>query len=83
MRKLMKMMLKEDAPNSELTYAQKLTLSMLNIASSPGQGAAAVRAYETILHLIGQDEPITDGDSLKAAKALLRGVDSAIDEETE
>lgn len=83
MRELMKMMLEEGIPGKDMTYSQRLTQSMLTIASNPKQGTAAVRAYETILHIIGQDEPITDGDSLKAAKELLRGIESVIDSETE
>lgn len=57
MRKLMSMMLDESIDGKDMTYAQRLTKSMLTIASNPKQGAAAVRAYEMILHLIGQDEP--------------------------
>ena len=57
MRKLMSMMLDEYIDGKDMTYAQRLTKSMLTIASNPKQGAAAVRAYEMILHLIGQDEP--------------------------
>lgn len=57
MRKLMSMMLDESIEGKDMTYAQRLTKSMLTIASNPKQGAAAVRAYEMILHLIGQDEP--------------------------
>ena len=57
MRELMKMMLEEKPKGKEYTYSERLTESMLTIASNPKQGAAAVRAYEMILHLIGQDEP--------------------------
>lgn len=57
MRERLKIMLEEKPKGKDYTYAERLTESMLTIASNPKQGAAAVRAYEMILHLIGQDEP--------------------------
>ena len=57
MRERMKMMLEEKPKGKDYTYADRLTESMLTIAANPKNGAAAVRAYETILHIIGQDEP--------------------------
>lgn len=60
MRELMKLMLDEQIPKEKMTYGQSLTKSMLEIAKNPKQGAAAVRAYETILRITGQDEPEKD-----------------------
>lgn len=57
MRELMKIMLEEKSKGKDYTYSERLTESMLTIASNPKQGAAAVRAYETILKIIGQDMP--------------------------
>ena len=56
MRKLMKAMLDENVKEGT-THAQRLTQSILNIAENPKNGAAAVRAYETILRIVGQDVP--------------------------
>lgn len=72
MRELMKMMLEETPKGKELTYAESLTKSMLTIANSPKQGAAAVRAYETILHIIGQDEPEPKQDAIDLLKTILK-----------
>ena len=71
MRELMKMMLEESIPGRNMTYSQRLTQSMLTIASNPRQGAAAVRAYETILHIIGQDEPEPRQDAIALLKQIL------------
>lgn len=57
MRKLMQAALDGDIPGKDISYAQRLTQSMLTIAANPKQGAAAVRAYETILRVVGQDVP--------------------------
>lgn len=84
MRELMKMMLQEDVPGAEMTYAQSLTKSMLTIAKTPKQGAAAVRAYETILHIIGQDNPEQGQEALDKLDKILREVRSnAFESETE
>lgn len=72
MRELMKMMLEETPKGKELTYSESLTKSMLTIASNPKQGAAAVRAYETILHIIGQDEPEPKQDAIDLLKTILK-----------
>ena len=71
MRELMKMMLEESIPGKDMSYSQRLTQSMLTIASNPKQGAAAVRAYETILHIIGQDEPEPRQDALELLRQIL------------
>lgn len=72
MRELMKMMLEETPQGKDFTYGERLTQSMLTIAANPKQGAAAVRAYETIMHIIGQDEPEPQKDSLDLLKEILK-----------
>ena len=74
MRKLLAMMLEEQIPSKSgesMTYAERMTKSMMTIASDPKQGGAAVRAYQTILHTIGQDEPEPRQDSLDILKEIL------------
>lgn len=72
MRRLMQAALEGNIPGKELSYAQRLTQSMLTIAGNPKQGAAAVRAYETILHIIGQDEPEVSVDTMTMLKEILK-----------
>ena len=83
LRKLMQMALDENIPGKDLTHAQRLVQSTLNIAENPKNGSSAVRAFETILRMIGQDMPATDADALNAARELLGGVDSVIDREAD
>lgn len=71
MRELMKMMLEEKPKGKEYTYSERLTESMLTIAANPKNGAAEVRAYETILHIIGQDEPEARQDALDTLRQIL------------
>ena len=71
MRELMKLMLEEKPKGKEYTYSERLTESMLTIAANPRNGAAAVRAYETILHIIGQDEPEPRQDALDLLRKIL------------
>lgn len=71
MRERMKMMLEEKPKGKDYTYADWLTESMLTIAANPKNGAAAVRAYETILHIIGQDEPEPNRDALEMLRDIL------------
>lgn len=75
MRRLLAMMLEENIPtkkgSEEITYAQRITKSIMTIASDPKQGSAAVRAYETILHTMGQDEPEPRQDSLDTLRQIL------------
>lgn len=71
MRELMKLALDENIPSKDMTYAQRLTKSMLTIAANPKQGAAAVRAYETILRIIGQDQPEQRQDALDILRQIL------------
>ena len=72
MRELMKMMLEERPKGKEYTYAERLTESMLTIAANPKNGASAVRAYETIMHIIGQDEPEPRQDAIDLLKEILK-----------
>ena len=71
MRKLMQAALDCNIPGTDISYAQSLTTSMLMIANEPKNGSAAVRAYETILHIIGQDEPEPRQDALDLLKQIL------------
>ncbi len=64
MRKLMAMMMEEKIPKGDMTYAEKMTQSMLTIASSPSMGTASVRAYQTIAHMMGMDEPEPQTDTI-------------------
>lgn len=71
MRKLLASMLDENIPNGDITYAQRATQAMLTIAGSPKQGGAAVRAYQTIMHIMGQDEPEPKQDSIDVLITIL------------
>ena len=71
MRKLLADMLEENIPNGDITYAQRATQAMLTIAGSPKQGGAAVRAYQTIMHIMGQDEPEPKQDSIDVLITIL------------
>ena len=71
MRKLMQMMLDDKIKDGSITHAMRLTQSILNIAENPKNGAAAVRAYETILHIIGQDEPEPKQESIDLLRQVL------------
>ena len=75
MRKLLKEFLNQEVDGQDMTYAEKMTLSMVTIASDPKNGGAAVKAYEKILHLIGQDEPRPedDTDPISILKQILEG----------
>lgn len=88
MRELMKMMLDESLPKDKnTTYAQRLTQSMLTIAGNPKQGVAAVRAYETILHITGQEDPEPKQDALDMLRMILennkKNAELPIEQETE
>lgn len=56
MRKMMELALQEKIPDSDMTYAERITKSVLTLAANPKYGGAAIRAYETILKTIGQGE---------------------------
>lgn len=71
MRKLLELGLKEMIPDGSMTYAERATLSLLTIASNPKYGGAAVKAYEKILHTIGQDAPEQEKENLEVLKQLL------------
>lgn len=57
MKKLLELALQKKAPNSDMTYAESITMSMLAIANDPKKSGAAVKAYEKILRTIGQEIP--------------------------
>ena len=60
MRRILLDMLDEEitSKNGEkMTLGARMTKSMIAIASDPRQGASALKAYQTIMHIIGQDEP--------------------------
>lgn len=57
MKKLLELTLQKQVPNSEMTYAESITMSMLSIANDPKKSGAAVKAYEKILRTIGQEIP--------------------------
>ena len=72
MRELMKISLSERVTGKDYTHAQRITDSIINIAENPKNGSAAVRAYETILHMIGQDEPEQKTDALDILAEILK-----------
>lgn len=57
MKKLLELALEKKAPNSDLTYAESITMSILSIANDPRKGGASVKAFERILRTIGQEIP--------------------------
>ena len=60
MRKILLDMLDEEVTSKngeKMTLGARMTKSMIAIASDPRQGASALKAYQTIMHIIGQDEP--------------------------
>lgn len=57
MKKLLELALEKQVPNSELTYAESITMSILSIANDPRKGGASVKAFERILRTIGQEIP--------------------------
>lgn len=80
LRKMMKIALDEKIGNKDLTHGERLIQSVLDIAENPKNGASAIRAFETILRMIGQDLPdvgennITD-DVREAVERLVKNVD--------
>ena len=71
LRKMMAVALVEKIPGKDMTHAQRLIASALNIAENPKNGAAAIRAFETILRMIGQGEPEQRQDALDILRAIL------------
>ena len=71
MRRLLEANLDQLTPDGRTTYAQRITASLLNIASNPKYGAASVRAYEKILHVLGQDEPEQKQDTIELLAQIL------------
>lgn len=83
MRKLMAIMMDEKTPKGDMTYVEKMTQSLLTIASSPSMGAASVKAYQTIAHMMGMDEPepeTQDYDSDGFIEALNNQADETMNE---
>ena len=73
MRKLLHDMVNEQVKDKEgnvYTYAELMTKSILTIAGSPKQGGASVKAYQTVMHILGLDEPEPKQDAID----LLRGI---------
>ena len=70
-RRLLEIALDTDIPGKSMTHAERLVQSALNIAENPKNGAAAIRAFETILHVVGQDEPEPRQDSIELLRQLL------------
>jgi hypothetical protein len=90
MRKLLRDMMKEEIKDKNgdvYTYAELMTKSILTIAGSPKQGGASVKAYQTVMHILGMDEPEPRQDSIAVLKAILevnrQNARIQTDEETE
>ena len=78
LRQALKVALETDYTTDDgitLTGADKLVLSLMTIACDPGQKGAAVQAFNTIVRMLGQDEPVQedDDDMVKQFLAYLRG----------
>ena len=58
-----------------LTGSEKLVTSLMAIACDPGKGAAAVRAFEVIIKMMGQDVPeqTNDDDMVMEFLRYMRG----------
>ena len=53
------------------THAERLVKSALDIAENPKNGAAAIRALETIMRAVGQDQPEPNKDALELLREIL------------
>lgn len=74
MRKLLRDMMNEqtkDKHGNVYTYAELMTKSILTIAGSPRQGGASVKAYQTVMHILGMDEPEPKQESIETLKGIL------------
>lgn len=71
MRKLLEQMMKEDIPDGSMTYAERVTLSLLTVASNPKYGGAMVNAYKQIAHITGQDEPEQKQEDIEVLRKIL------------
>lgn len=63
MRKILLDMLEEEVTTKsgeKITLGARITKSMIMVASDPRQPAAAIKAYQLIMHIIGQDEPVPE-----------------------
>lgn len=82
-RKRLEMMLDNEIPNKELTYEEQMIKTLLTIAGSPSYGTAAVKAFQTIAHILGEDEPepeTQDYDSDGFIEALNNQADETMNE---
>lgn len=68
---LRQMVIDKNGFPTEMSYAERITLTLLTIAANPKQGGAAVKAYEKILHTIGQDEPEQKQEDIEILKQIL------------
>ncbi len=71
LRKLFAQALDVEIQGKGVTHAERLVQSALNIAENPKNGAAAIRALETIMHAIGQDQPEPNKDALELLREIL------------
>ena len=90
MRKLLHDMVNEQVKDKEgnvYTYAELMTKSILTIAGSPKQGGASVKAYQTVMHILGLDEPEPKQDAIDLLRGILeenrKNARIQTDEETE
>lgn len=72
MRELLKAMLEEPTPKGDSTYAERITKSLLTVASNPKNGGAAVNAYSKIMHIIGQEDPEPRNDAIQLLAEILK-----------
>lgn len=72
LRRMMEIALDTNIPGKDMTHAQRLIQSTLHIAENPKNGASAIRAFETILHMIGQDVPEQKTDALDILAEILK-----------
>lgn len=81
LRKMMAIALDETINGKDLTHGERIIQSVLNIAENPKNGASAIRAFESILRMLGQDIPdvgesgITD-EVREAVERLVKGEDA-------
>lgn len=71
-RKMVEIAFDEEISGKGITHAQRLVQSALNIAENPKNGAAAIRAFEFLLHITGQDEPEPKQDAIDLLREILK-----------
>ena len=80
LRKMMAIALDETIKGKDLTHGERIIQSVLNIAENPKNGSSAIRAFESILRMLGQDLPdagesvITD-EVREAVERMVNGID--------